>query len=52
MTVNEFDAKYYINVGRKMIEKGLALRRPKLKRKFVYDKDDGFVRIIGVETEW
>ena len=52
MTSCKFNPKYYINLGEIMEAKGLALRRPKLKRKFVYDKDDGFVRIIGVETEW
>ena len=41
--------KFYINVAELMKKQ---LKKPRLKKKFVYDKDDGFVRIIGVGTEW
>ena len=50
MAVEKFNPKYYINVANKMMEKGLAFKRPRMKKNFVYDKDDGFVRIIGVDT--
>ena len=48
MQVGEFNSKYYINVASIMYGK---LPSPKLRKKFVYDKDDGFVRIITVECE-
>jgi len=41
------DKKFYLNVAELM---GKQLGKPRLKKKFVYDKVDGFVRIIGVET--
>lgn len=42
------DKKFYLNVAELMRKQ---LGKPRLKKKFVYDKDDGFVRILGVETE-
>lgn len=42
------DKKFYVNVAELM---GKCIFKPALRKKFVYDKDDGFVRIIGVETE-
>ena len=42
------DKNFYINVAELM---GKCIFKPALKKKFVYDKHDGFVPIIGVETE-
>ena len=42
------DKKFYLNVAELMNKQ---LKKPRLKKNFVYDKVDGFVRIIGVETE-
>lgn len=42
------DKKFYLNVAELM---GKQLRKPRLKKKFVYDKIDGFVPIITVECE-
>lgn len=42
------DKKFYLNVAELMKKQ---LGKPRLKKKFVYDKVDGFVRIITVECE-
>lgn len=50
----KIDKKYYVNV--KELMKPLTrpkcrLPRPKLKPKFIFDKIDGIVPIISIETE-
>lgn len=42
------DKKFYLNVAELMRKQW---GKPRLKKKFVYDKVDGFVRIITVECE-
>lgn len=46
--MDSIDEKFYLNVAELMYSR---LPIPRLKKKFVYDNIDGFVKIIGVETE-
>ena len=42
------DERFYRNVKQRMME---LLPRPTMKRKFYYDRQDGFIPIITVEVD-
>ena len=42
------DERYYVNVADLMLEQ---IPEPRLRKKFAYDQDDGFIPIISVECE-
>lgn len=41
------DKKFYVNVADLMLQ---HIPEPRLRRTTVYDRDDGFIKILGVDV--